>query len=60
MILEFGSEDEDGDWEEGGEGWLASILPVRAELASGDLRCLYLGWLSTAQAGGPAAEWSRD
>ncbi|HYH99832.1 hypothetical protein [Hyalangium sp.] len=29
-----------------GEGWLASLLPLRQELLSGDLRALYLGWLA--------------
>jgi hypothetical protein len=31
------------------EGWLASLISVRAELARGDLRALYLGWLLCAQ-----------
>lgn len=49
-ILTFLSEDEGGsDWVEG-EGRLSSIS-VRAELARGDLRCLYLGWLLCAQSG---------
>jgi hypothetical protein len=52
MILSFSSNDEDHDWwEEGGGGLLASILPLRAELACGDLRALYLGWLLAAQEG---------
>lgn len=52
MILSFSSNDEDGDsWEDEGSGWLASILPLRAELAGGDLRALYLGWLLAAQDG---------
>jgi len=41
-----------GDWEdEDGEGRLTSIIPVRAQLAGGDLRLLYLGWLLSVQAG---------
>ncbi|WP_420127194.1 hypothetical protein [Longimicrobium sp.] len=52
VILSFSSDDEDHDWwEEGGNGWLASILPLRGELACGDLRALYLGWLLAAQDG---------
>ena len=51
VIFALVSEDENGDWEEGGEGWLASIIPARAELAAGDLRMLYLAWLPCAQAG---------
>lgn len=51
LVLSFESQDEEGgDWEEG-EGWLASLLPIRAELARGDLRALYLGWLQCAEAG---------
>lgn len=51
IILSFVSQDEEsGDWGEN-EGLLASLVPVRAELARGDLRALYLGWLLQAQAG---------
>jgi len=48
IVLDFDSEDEDGDWEDG-EGYMASLIPLRAELMRGDLRCLYLGWLLCAQ-----------
>ncbi|WP_448509633.1 hypothetical protein [Immundisolibacter sp.] len=51
VILSFGSEDEEGDDEVEGEGHLSSLISVRAELARGDLRALYLGWLLRAQAG---------
>ncbi|MBM4094013.1 MAG: hypothetical protein FJ276_32090 [Planctomycetes bacterium] len=51
IILSFVSEDEEGgDWVEG-EGHLSSLISVRAELARGDLRTLYLGWLLRAQSG---------
>ncbi|MEA3411961.1 MAG: hypothetical protein U9R74_10530 [Pseudomonadota bacterium] len=51
VILSFVSEDEEGgDWVVG-EGHLSSLISVRAELARGDLRALYLGWLLRAQAG---------
>ena len=51
MILDLMSSDEEGgDWEEG-EGWMASLVPLRADLIRGDLRCLYLGWLLCAQSG---------
>lgn len=51
VILSFRSEDEEGgDWVEG-EGQLSSLISVRAELALGDLRALYLGWLLRAQGG---------
>jgi hypothetical protein len=51
VVLEWSSEDEDGDWETDGEGLLAGIVPARAELVGGDLRVLYLAWLGCAQAG---------
>jgi hypothetical protein len=47
IILDFVSENEGGEWE---EGWhLAPFLSLRTELIRGDLRCLYLGWLSHVQ-----------
>jgi hypothetical protein len=49
LILSFHSDAEDADWEDG-EGWLASIVPVRSDLMQGDHRCLCLGWLLSAQA----------
>jgi hypothetical protein len=50
VVLSFASEDEEGgDWVEG-EGHLSSMISVRAELARGDLRALYLGWLLRAHA----------
>jgi hypothetical protein len=56
IILKFRVDNEDdADWEEG-EGWLASLLPLRAELLAGDLRALYIGWL----AGGPGPEEDED
>jgi hypothetical protein len=53
VILDFTQtlDDTDQDWATGGEGRLAPILPVRAELLGGDLRGLYLGWLVAVQAG---------
>lgn len=51
VILTFLSEDEEGsEWVEG-ESHLSSLISVRAELARGDLRSLYLGWLLCAQRG---------
>ncbi len=49
VILDLSSDDEDGDEWWDGEGRLASIVPVRAELAAGDLRLLYLAWLLCVQ-----------
>jgi len=51
IVLSFVSQDEEGgDWVEG-EGQLSSMISVRSELARGDLRALYLGWLLRAQNG---------
>jgi hypothetical protein len=50
LVLSFRSEAEYGEDDDDGQGWMASFVPLRAELASGDLRSLYLGWLSGAQA----------
>ncbi len=52
LILEFSSDDEEGGgWDDDGTGWLSSLIPLRADLASGDYRMLYLAWLLCAQAG---------
>lgn len=51
VIVSAVSEDEDSDLEWGGEGVLASILPVRSEVLTGDERPLYLLWLLGVQAG---------
>ena len=54
IILSFVSEDEaDSEWVEG-EGQLSSLIALRSDLARGDLRALYLGWLLCAQSGGLA------
>ncbi len=56
IILSFVSDDDKGgDWVEG-EGQLSSLISVRAELARGDLRALYLGWLLRVQTGELEAE----
>jgi hypothetical protein len=51
IIVRLNQEDEDGtdEFDTDGHGLLASIIPVRADLAAGDLRLLYLGWLRCAQ-----------
>jgi hypothetical protein len=46
LILDLTSQDESGDWVEGAEDSLSAIASVRAELAAGDLRPLYLAWLA--------------
>jgi hypothetical protein len=52
VILDYCSQDADGaDLEEDdGDGWMSALTSLRAELASGDHRSLYLGWLCSAQA----------
>lgn len=49
MIVAAMSENEEADFAWGGEGVLATILPVRAELLAGDERALYLLWLLSVQ-----------
>jgi hypothetical protein len=46
VILDLTSEDETGEWVEDAEDSLSAIVGVRSELAAGDLRPLYLAWLS--------------
>jgi len=47
-VLNFQSNQEGEDWQED-PGTLASLIPLRADLMAGDLRCLYLGWLLAAE-----------
>jgi hypothetical protein len=52
VIVRFRWDDDEGDdWIEG-EGLLDPLLAARSELAAGDLRLLYLGWLLKVQLGG--------
>jgi hypothetical protein len=51
VILDFQSQDESGEWVEEDDDLLSSMLQVRTELLSGDLRFLYLAWLLSAQEG---------
>jgi hypothetical protein len=48
IIFEFTSQTDDYDWEEG-EGWLSSIISLRADILHCDYRSLYLAWLLCAQ-----------
>jgi hypothetical protein len=50
-ILDLTSEDETGEWVEDAEDSLSAIVGARSELAVGDLRPLYLAWLSAYGAG---------
>jgi hypothetical protein len=51
VIVCLTRQDEDGndEWDLDGHGLLSSIVPTRADLADGDLRMLYLGWLRCVQ-----------
>jgi hypothetical protein len=49
VILDFHSDLDGGDDFEGGEGWMADLIHLRAELLAGDLRCLYLAWFAGVQ-----------
>ena len=51
VILDLRSEDEGGEWVEEDNGQLSSIISLRADVAGGDVRALYLGWLLCAQTG---------
>ena len=48
VVLDFLGDDQGADETEG-EGWMDSLLPLRADLLRGDQRCLYLGWLCTLE-----------
>ena len=50
VIAAFENQFEDDDWDDG-TGWMGSLMSLRSELLRGDLRCLYLGWLLSAQNG---------
>ena len=49
-ILTFNSDEEEDEWPEE-EDALSALIPIRTQLAGGDLRALYIGWLRCAQTG---------
>jgi hypothetical protein len=51
VILEFSAQEPEDECIDDGSGWLSAIAPARDDLAAGDLRLLYLGWLVAVQAG---------
>jgi hypothetical protein len=51
VVVAAVAEDDEADFEWGGEGVLASILPVRSEILAGDESALYLLWLLGVQTG---------
>lgn len=62
VILEFVSHDEGGYWiaDEEAASWMPALLPLRADLAAGDLRALYLAWLAGVAPGADADEWDDE
>jgi hypothetical protein len=54
LILSLTSEEEEESWDYEPQGFLASIVGVRGELAAGDHRALYLAWLAGY------GTWERD
>jgi hypothetical protein len=53
VILDFGADDDSGNWADDGDGsgLLSSLIALRADIVAGDHRALYLGWLSAALSG---------
>jgi hypothetical protein len=51
VVLTFISETDEGDELCETEGRLSSMISIRSELARGDVRALYLGWLLRLQSG---------
>jgi hypothetical protein len=55
IILDLcGEDEEEDDWDEDADDSLAAMAGLRAELAAGDLRPLYLAWLAAV------GTWDRD
>jgi hypothetical protein len=54
LVLDMTSEDDSDGWEYDPQGRLSTIVGTRTELATGDLRPLYLAWLAGYGA------WERD
>ncbi|MGE3270317.1 MAG: hypothetical protein AB7P40_16305 [Chloroflexota bacterium] len=52
VVVTFGYNDEDGGGggldDEEAEGWMPSLVQLRADILQGDLRAMYLGWLAGA------------
>jgi hypothetical protein len=60
VIVWFRWDDDEGDdWIEG-DGLLDPLLEARSELAAGDLRLLYLGWLLKVQLSGLDQDQGRE
>lgn len=51
VAISVESEEESFDTADDGSSWLSSLIGLRTDLASGDERILYLGWLLDVQCG---------
>jgi hypothetical protein len=52
LILDIVQEElEADDYQDDGKGWLANLAPLRADILGGDLRLLYLLWLTAVETG---------
>lgn len=49
LVIDLRSEDEEPDYYEAGQGSLAALAPLRAEIMCGDTRPAYLAWLMAVQ-----------
>ena len=51
IVIDFVRDEvEVDDWDDG-SGWLAALVPLRADILNGDLRLFYLVWLMAVEAG---------
>jgi hypothetical protein len=51
VVIGVAVERDDFDPDDDGQGWLSSLTAIRADIAGGDERALYLAWLLDVQAG---------
>lgn len=51
VVIAMSAEGEDFSAEDDGRSWLSSLIALRADIASGDERVLYLAWLLGVQQG---------
>lgn len=50
ILVEFSSDAEEGEYEEGNQEWADQLAPIREDLLGGDLRPLYIAWLASLTA----------
>lgn len=49
-VITFNSDEEEAEWPDESDA-LSALIPIRGQLARGDLRSLYIGWLRCVQTG---------